>query len=253
MTTEPLAPPAGPSHLSGTLDGFSVAELFELFTATDATGVLVFGEPVGATMWITDGKITYGTSPGTPNPRELLVRQGIATDEQYEGAAASTSPEQSLAEALVDLFDVDAARIAAVAREQIITTAFEVVVVGAESFDFHAGGSDPLGVAVSMDHAEVLADAERRRSEWQRIAELIPSTGLITRLSPDLPDGKQGLTITADEWQILAQLDGYRTIADVIAELGQSAFEVCSVLYELLRAGTVTIVGQVDEDELAEP
>ncbi len=242
------APPEGPAELTGNLDTFSLAELFELFTATNATGVLSFGEPVGATLWIADGAISYGTSPGTPSPRELLIRQGITTPENFDGAVAATSDSQSLSEALVDLFDVEGDRIGAVAREQIITSVFEVVVVGADDFEFRSQRNDPLGVAIRMDHAEVLAEAERRRDEWRRIAELIPSTGIIAALSPELPDGKDGLTITADEWQILAQLDGHRTIADVIEVLGQSAFEVCGVLYELLHADTIRVIGRVDDN-----
>lgn len=237
----------GPAQLSGTLDGFELGELFELFTATDSTGVLTFSEPVGATLWITDGSISYGTSPGTPGPRELLDRQGIATTEQFDGAVAATSPTQVFHETLSDLFEVDAARVAAVAREQIITTAFEIVAVGAESFEFRAGRSDPLGAAIMMGHGEVLAEAERRRDEWRRIAELIPSTGIVTALSPELPGGRDGITITADEWQILAQLDGRRSAADVIGVLGQSAFEVCGVLYELLRVGTIEVVGHASD------
>ncbi len=237
----------GPAQLSGSLDGFELAELFELFTATASTGRLTFSEPVGATLWITDGQISYGTSPGTPQPRELLERQGIATPEQFDGAVAATSETQVLHEILTDLFDVDADRVAAVAREQIITTAFEVVAVGAESFEFHTGQTDPLGAAIRMGHTEVLTEAERRRDEWRRIAELIPSTGIIPALSAELPGGRDGITITADEWQILAQLDGRRSAADVIGVLGQSAFEVCGVLYELLRAGTIEVVGHADD------
>lgn len=227
--------------LSGALDDFSLAELFELLTATTSTGVLDFGDPVGATLWVTDGTISYGTSPGAPTPRDLLVRQGIATEDQFDGAVASTSATQALHDSLVDLFGVPAARIEAVAREQIITTVFEIVVVGADTFSFRTGGRDPFGAAVHLDHGEVIAEAERRRAQWQRIAELIPSTAIVPALSPELPGGRAGMTITADEWQVLAKLDGHRSVAEVISALGQSAFEVCGVLYELLRAGTACI------------
>ena len=231
-----------PPSLSGALDDLSLSELFELLTATGSTGTLEFGEPVGATLWVSEGRISYGTSPGAPSVRDLLVRQGITTESQFDGAVASTSPSQALHDSLVDLFGVEAPRIEAVAREQIITTVFEIVVVGADSFSFRTGGGDPLGVAVRLDHTAVITEAERRRAQWQRIAELIPSTAIVPALSPELPGGRAGMTITADEWQVLAQLDGHRTVAEVISVLGQSAFEVCGVLYELLRAGTACVV-----------
>ena len=237
---------AEPPSLTGALDDLSLSELFELLTATGSTGILDFGEPVGATLWVSEGRISYGTSPGAPSVRDLLVRQGIATEAQFDGAVASTSPTQALHDSLVDLFGIEAARIDAVAREQIITTVFEIVVVGADGFSFRSGGADPLGVAVRLDHEVVITEAERRRAQWQRIAELIPSTAIVPALSPELPGGRAGMTITADEWQILAQLDGHRTVADVISVLGQSAFEVCGVLYELLRAGTACVVDGLD-------
>lgn len=247
-TTEPLTAPVGrgASDLTGSLDDLSLDELFQLLTATTSSGVIEFGDPVGATLWVHEGRISYGTSPGTPTSRDLLVRQGITTEEHFDGAVAATSPTQALHESLVDLFEVDAARIQAVAREQVITTVFEIVVVGADAFAFHAGGTDPLGTSVELDHAEVIAEAERRRAEWQKIAELIPSTAIVTVLSPELPDGKAGMTVTADEWQVLAKLDGRRTVADVIADLGQSAFEVCGVLYELLRSNTVRVLDEAE-------
>ena len=95
--------------LSGALDDLSLSELFELLTATSSTGVLDFGDPVGATLWVSEGRISYGTSPGSPSVRDLLVRQGIATEAQFDGAVASTSPTQALHDSLVHLFDVDAA------------------------------------------------------------------------------------------------------------------------------------------------
>lgn len=229
--------------LHGSLADLELTELFQLLELTGRTGVIRFGEPAEATIWVQEGRPVFGTSPGAPTPRELLTRQGIVSATSFDEALRVTGSDRSVTENLVDLFSADASRIAAVATEQIYTTVFEVVVVGAETFEFFDGVIDPLGVAVVHDPASVLEEAERRRGQWQRIAELIPSTALITALTPELPDGRGGITVTADEWQVLAKLDGHRTIAEVIAALGQSAFEVCGVLYELLRAGTVVEIG----------
>lgn len=228
--------------LHGSLEDLSLPELFQLLALTKRSGVVRFSAPAEAIVWVQHGQPVFGTSPGAPSPRELLVRQGIVNGASFDEAMRVTGADRSVTENLVDLFAADGARIAAVATEQIYTTMFEVVVVGAESFEFFRDVADPLGVAVSHEADAVLQEAERRRIQWQRIAELIPSTGLITALSAEIPNGRSGITVTADEWQVLAKLDGHRTIAEVIAALGQSAFEVCGVLYELLRAGTVTVV-----------
>ncbi len=239
MDIPALNRPSTPPDLTGSSTDFTLEELFALFTSTEMSGMLVLGEPVEASIWITKGCVSYGTSPGTPTPKSLLVRQGIVTDPEFEGARSATKPGASLVETLFDLFDVDAKRIENVAREQILTTVFEVVVVGADTFEFWSGVEDPLGVAICMSHMDVLTEAERRRQEWQRIAQLVPSTGIVVGLRPQLPEDKQGLTITADEWQILALCNGQRTVAEIINELGLSAFEVCGVLYDLMQAKTV--------------
>lgn len=241
----------GPAELAGTFEDFTLEELFALFTATGQSGAVFFGEPAGATLWIDDGRLCYGSSPGSVEPRRLLERRGLVTGAQYDGAVAATGDGAPLHETLTDLFEIDPDRIAAIAREQIVTTTFEIVVVGAASFEFHAGVPDPLGVAVRMEHAEVLDEAERRRDEWRRIAELIPSTGIVAALSPTLPDERSGITLTAEEWQILAQLDGRRSAAEVIENLGQSAFEVCGVLYDLLAAGTAVVVGTAETEAVS--
>jgi hypothetical protein len=244
--TTSFAPETGAAarpDLEGSLGDLPLPDLLDLLAATGKSGTISLGEPVGATLWVREGHLAYGSAPGAPDPGELLAAAGVVTPAQFDGAVTATSAHQSLSETLVDLFDADRAAIEAIAREQVITTVFEVLVVGSDHFAFHSGLPDPFGAPVPLTHAEILAEAERRRAQWQRIAELIPSTGIVAALSRELPGKKAGITITADEWQVLALLDGYRTVADVIAELGLSAFEVCGVLYELLRAGTVVVLG----------
>lgn len=232
----------GPAELTGTFDGFALSELFELFVATAASGVLTLTGPVDAILWITDGMVSYGTSPGTPDPRELLDRQGIVDGDRFDAAAASTAADGHLHESLAALDGVDAARIEAVAREQIITTAFEIIAVGAERFEFRSGTLDPLGAVIAMDPSEMLAEAEHRRDEWRRIAGLIPSTALVTAPKRSLPPGHATVTISAPQWQVLALLDGHRSAADIIGILGQSAYEVCIVLHDLLEAETIEVI-----------
>lgn len=245
--------PDGPAELTGRLDDFSLGELFELFTATGATGMLTFSEPVEATLWITGGRVSYGTSPGTPEPRELLDRQGVVAADRFDDAMAATAPGERLHETLRDRFDVDESRITAVAREQVVTTAFEIIAVGADSFEFRSGVVDPLGAALEMDHDEVLTEAEHRREEWRRIAESIPSTGVVVGLAPELPTDHVDVTLSVDEWRVVARIDGRRSVAEVIGVLGQSAFEVCSTLHDLVVDGTVQVIDAPRSGDRSDP
>lgn len=238
---------AGKPELSGSLDDFSLSELFELFTATHKSGVVHFGEPADATLWIVDGAVSYGVSAGSTPLRDLVERQGLLTGETFDEAAAAAQTEP-LHRVLQDRFGVAEERLAAIAREQVVSTTFEIVVVGSSSFEFTSGAVDPLGGVIAMPPTDVLAEAETRRDEWRRIVELIPSTSIIPALAPTIPDGRPEVTITAEQWPVLAALDGRRSAAEVIESSGQSAFEICGILYDLLEAGTIVVVGNADDD-----
>ena len=47
------------------------------------------------------------------------------------------------------------------------------------------------------------------------------------------------ITIAAEDWRILALVDGRSSVADIIGSLGMSAFAVCGVLHRLMTAGAV--------------
>ena len=95
----------------------------------------------------------------------------------------------------------------------------------------------PIGGRFTFAVDELLADAGQRVDAWKAIAEDIPSISMRMRLAHSLR--RKQLTVTADEWHVLSRVDGQATIADIIRELGMSAFAVCAVLHRLLQTGAV--------------
>jgi hypothetical protein len=69
------------------------------------------------------------------------------------------------------------------------------------------------------------------------IADAIPSTAMVMRLCYEAP--QEVVSIPADDWRVLAWVDGQRSIAELIRALGMSAFAVCAVLHRLLVSGIV--------------
>jgi hypothetical protein len=131
--------------------------------------------------------------------------------------------------------------------EDAIDTLFQLLVTGG-GFEFHqtdrAALPDGLGEVVPAD--DVLAEVDDRLREWRVIAELIPSTAVVLRLSAALPPGAEQLVVTPEEWEVLARLDGVRSVAEVTRSVGMGAFEVCRVLHRLRAAGAVEPVEPVE-------
>ena len=86
---------------------------------------------------------------------------------------------------------------------------------------------------------DVLAAATARLTAFTAIARDIPSTDVVLRVVPRLPDGVASVTVSAVEWQVLAAVDGRRFVAAITAQVGHSAFTVFSTLHRLLQAGAV--------------
>ena len=132
-------------------------------------------------------------------------------------------------------------------RDEAVETLFQLLVTGG-GFEFHNADDVPGGLDEVIPAQELLAEVEGRLDEWRVIAELIPSTAVVLRMAPALPHDADDLALTRDEWEVLAQLDGVRSVAEVTRAIGVGAFEVCRLLHGLRAVGAVEPVEMPVED-----
>ncbi len=123
-------------------------------------------------------------------------------------------------------------------RTEATETLFQLLLTGG-GFEFHQHEEVPDGLPEVVPAQELLGEVEERLAEWRVIAKLIPSTAAVLRLAPTLPDGEDEVALGRDEWEVLAQLDGVRSVAEVTRAIGLSAFDICRLLHRLRAAGAV--------------
>jgi hypothetical protein len=133
-------------------------------------------------------------------------------------------------------------------HERIVDTLFELMVTG-ESFEFRQGEYDSPADAIDVDAdafpvADLVAAAEARVEHWREIAATLPSTAAVVRLAPQLPNRRSKVTITAEDWEVLALLDGRAAIGDVMRACGRSAFEVMATVHRLVDTGLAELVDE---------
>ncbi|CAN5775088.1 hypothetical protein BH23GEM3_BH23GEM3_04780 [soil metagenome] len=96
-------------------------------------------------------------------------------------------------------------------------------------------------VPVRIPTQSLLMEAARRLDEWATLSARIPHPNVVPRL--EAPDSSAGTTLDLQphEWEILAEIDGERTLKQIAAELGRSDFEVAKTVFGLLATHIVAL------------
>jgi hypothetical protein len=222
-----------PLPTPGTLDRIALDSVLRQLAAAKATGTLRIGRATPTWLLLIDGQLVLGGRRGGTTLRTAAT---AALEPTEVADLGDTSSEPALASALVDRFGD---RAVALIRDQLVATTFGVLLPSDEPFAFGPVATPPLPERLRFDVESVIADARLRVDRWRRVAESIPSVDTVfrprRRLSPDLGS----VSLTPDEWTGLVVLDGRRSVAQAIAAVGRSAYDVCSTLHDLLSRGLI--------------
>ena len=85
----------------------------------------------------------------------------------------------------------------------------------------------------------VLADAQIRLGEWNEIAKVVPHLDAVIDMAADAPSDE--VIITSDQWSMLRRVAGGRSVNDLMVALGQSEFDMCKTVKELVDSKLVSI------------
>ena len=188
--------------LQGTLDTLSLPELCELLSGTNKSGALhVRAEAGSGVLWFADGKVCAGEAGGQTGP-----------------------PAAGGGDLLERLHDV----------------CFELFRYTEGSFEFEADRRPSWPAERAVDVAGLLAETERRMTEWREIIAVIPSIEARPRLVPEPPAGGP-ITLDAAQWRIVTGIDGRRRVSALIRVLDGGEFTVCKILRSLVQAGLVEV------------
>jgi hypothetical protein len=228
---------AADEALHGNVRDFPLPMLLRTLESRARTGALRLGN--GGEIWVSQGRIYLATTPGSPSLSSVLAGAGLGTAGEIDRMFADSRDLRPVLDQLLPS-NPDRQQVAQrLLHEYVLAALFEMLLPSDVSFTFDDGRAHRLGDRLASDSSELVEQAEHRLTIWTRIATRIPSTAAIFRLAPVLPDGAWERLVSADEWRLLALLDGHRTVADVVAADGGSAFGVCSSLYRLLLEGVV--------------
>jgi hypothetical protein len=229
-------------RLEGTLDAFSLPDIFQLLSYTKKTGTLhLRREGRHGMVHVRDGAVTGGRGDVTCQALgRRLVGAGLVDDDVLADAVEKVmaDPGTGLARALADSGRLDGELLKVLASEQATDAVFELLQWPDGDFAFVVDESDPDDLGATVDVEEVVAEGRRRIEALNELSDKIPSTTAVVALAP-APWGDPA--VSREEWALLSLVDGQRTVGDLVLLSGTGQFVVMSSLAGLAARGLITV------------
>lgn len=127
------------------------------------------------------------------------------------------------------------ARVGELAGEEAV---YELAIWPEGDFVF-TPGRESAEDSIKKSNTNLLMEAARRIDEWQVLSKKIPSTRLVPVFTSNAHT--TSVSFNPGEWKLVCKIDERRSIDEIAAGLGLSAFETSKLLYGLLTSGLVAL------------
>ncbi len=228
--------------LEGSLKDFALSEVLHLLAQSGSTGVLVVeAEDLTGHVHVRDGAITTAsTSAAGDALGAVLLAAGLVHHATIEAAITARDEHGGVARAIEAIGGLDAERVRAVERERVQSAVFALLRSHGARFRFSARTppQEPVGEPLSVE--EVVAEALRRLEHWQELGQRIPLGDAVVTLAPEAP-GDVDVVVPRQAWPLLAQVDGRRTVSDLVDLVGTGEWATVRALAELVDQGLVVV------------
>ena len=218
--------------IEGPLRELGIHDVFQLLDLSRKTGVLWITSQVRrnkGTVWFDGGAIVFAEIESNPHLLGgLLLRAAKITEGDLQMARdqQDRGDERRLGDILVASGAITRRELDRQVRVQVEEVIFELVGWQEGYFSFHEGALTGLnaGAAVRIPTEALLMEGARRIDEWSRIERHVPHVGVVPVLAGE-DGGEGGLDLLPPEWEVLALVDGTRSLRAIALELGRSEVE----------------------------
>jgi hypothetical protein len=223
--------------LEGSLDAFSLPDIFQLLSFTKKSGGLHLRRgTTHGTVYFRDGSVTGASSDaGRQALARRLVGSGAVGDDELTAAVERAANDGvGVGRALLDAGVVDAELLRSLVAEQAVDAVFDLLRWSEGDFSFTVDEPGPDDVGFSLGVEPIVNDARSRLETWEHACRVIPSPETVLALPVAVREDPQ---ISRGEWALLALVDGRRTVAQLVALAGRGDYAVVSQLAALIERG----------------
>jgi hypothetical protein len=236
--------------LEGSLDAFSLQDVFQLLSLTKKSGGLHLanGQSVGV-VYFDDGAITGSVSDVSEQGlARRLIGMGVCDDAALRRAVERASVEPvGVARALIESGGADPDLVRQHALEQTVDSVFDLLRWPDGEFSLAVDEPNPDDVGIAVPAEQVVAEATTRRDEWDAVSRVIPSPDVVLLMPVVLAEPPQ---VGRDEWSLLALVDGHRTVGELVQVSGAGTFSVVSKLARMVQRGLLALKDDESADHV---
>jgi hypothetical protein len=133
-----------------------------------------------------------------------------------------------------------------IAIEQATDAVFDLLRWSEGDFAFQTdeGNPDDLGIALAVE--DIIAEARRRLETWEALSRIVPSVDIVVSLP--LAPASDETVLSAEEWTLLALVDGQRSVADLVDLTGRGEFAIVSAVVSLVERGLLVVRDPAESD-----
>jgi len=241
--------------LQGNVGQFTLPEIFQLIANGRKTGTLGIQKDDDIVMiYFEKGQIIYGYGPRkTYHLGQLLKERGLISSDQLDDAVATQSKKASskrLGQILMEKQYIDRADLEDVVRSQVEELIYSLLAWNGGTFKFYENQyptQEEITVNISVENA--ILEGYRRIDEINRAREALSDFEQVLTIAPTPIERKTDLSFQSDEWNLLALVNGHRTINEIIEISNLPQMETVQKLAALKLAGLVTETGKRGEEE----
>jgi hypothetical protein len=256
--------------IEGPLRELGIHDVFQLLDLSRKTGVLRVASELRddeGVVVFDAGKVVFAEVRSKALPVELaLLQAGKVSQGDLEAARAKRAnhPPTNNGDKAPDIVDlliqsgaVGPKEVERQLRLQIESVVFELMSWREGFFSFEERAPEDIGsmreARIRVSTESLLMEGARRIDEWSRIADKVPSLGVIPVLAPVREEldangaaatgsgrGPQ-LDLLPPEWEVLTMIDGARDLRGIAGALGRGEFDVAKVVYGLITTGIVEV------------
>lgn len=238
--------------LAGNLKTVSFPDILQLLATGKKTGILeVKTSTRQKEVAFKTGNIIYASSVNTSEDLlgNMLLRRGRITKLDLDRAIAlHKQTGRQLGTTLIDMNLFQKEEIAECLKLQIEEIVYNLFSWQEGEFVFHENAS-PANVPflIELSTMNVIMEGTRRIDEWLEIQKVMPPDDVLLALAKSPKLKREEVTISMEEFRIMALINGERTVPDLINISPMGEFVTCRSIYRLILGNLIEVVGRREE------
>lgn len=232
--------------IEGPLRELGIHDVFQLLDLSRKTGSLRVTSDLRddeGYVLFDGGKVLHASVRSNPTSIERILRQAGKISDADIAAALPVKAGEGLGDRLVAAGAITQKEMERHLRQAIENVVFELMSwrEGFFSFEEKPVGDVPLDARIRISTESLMMEGARRIDEWSRIADKVPSLGVVPALAPPDDERDSMVDLLPHEWEVLMTIDGAQDLRAIAATLGRSEFEVAKIAYGLVSTGVVVL------------